>query len=501
MKNSILLLLLLCIGGFLNLYGQCTNEKGYNDFPFTQNGLTVSASGTGGYTIYAGSYTSCGITTKSNEVYIGQTASTFTNTFSTAVNDMVYNMTAAGEGEVVTITVSSGTPTVTYIAGDCPEAMIISGNVITMAPGTNNHGGRVKVHSTSNFTSVTFSHNGAASGCLMTMCFDAVFASVQPTVTTTAITAITGSSASSGGNVTADGGSSVTAYGVCWNTSETPISTGNHTSDGSGTGSFSSSIAGLATGTTYYARAYATNTNGTAYGSELSFTTSSSPAPANPTSASATAPTICNGYRTTLTANGAVGTVYWYTGSCGGTQVATGNPITVSPTTSTTYYARNYNNAQYSAGCASVDVTVNQPSFNPTFTVASLQASGTGIKWYTAGGTELVSTDAIITGTTYYASQTVNGVESTNRLAVTATLVSTPCAPTASSPQTPGAGAKVSALTKLTGENIRWYTDSSGGVYLDPATNLLSGTNTYYASQTVNCKESATRVAVTVTLP
>jgi len=81
--------------------------------------------------------------------------------------------------------------------------------------------------------------------------------------------------------------------------------------------------------------------------------------PPNLTGITATASTICSGSNTQLTASGVQGTVYWYTGSCGGTQVTTGNPITVSPTVSTTYYARNYENGQYSEGCASITITVN----------------------------------------------------------------------------------------------------------------------------------------------
>jgi hypothetical protein len=96
---------------------------------------------------------------------------------------------------------------------------------------------------------------------------------VGPTVTTTAVSAITTDSASSGGNVTDDGGASVTARGVCWATSANPTTADNTTSDGTGTGSFTSSITGLDPGTTYYVRAYATSSQGTAYGSEAKFDT------------------------------------------------------------------------------------------------------------------------------------------------------------------------------------------------------------------------------------
>jgi hypothetical protein len=97
-----------------------------------------------------------------------------------------------------------------------------------------------------------------------------------PTVTTTDISNILTTSANSGGNITDGGGSNISVRGVCWNTSGSPTISNSHTSDGSGTGSYSSSITGLTLGTTYYVRAYATNSSGTSYGSSISFTTQSS---------------------------------------------------------------------------------------------------------------------------------------------------------------------------------------------------------------------------------
>jgi hypothetical protein len=95
---------------------------------------------------------------------------------------------------------------------------------------------------------------------------------------TTAITSITTSSASSGGSVISDGGSAITAKGVCWSTSPAPtLGVGNFTSNGVGIGSYTSSITGLSQNTTYYVRSYATNSVGTAYGNELSFTTCGTP--------------------------------------------------------------------------------------------------------------------------------------------------------------------------------------------------------------------------------
>lgn len=94
-----------------------------------------------------------------------------------------------------------------------------------------------------------------------------------PTLTTTAISAITSTAASSGGNVTSNGGFSVTAKGVCWSTSTDPTIANDKTSDGTGTGVYTSSISGLNPATNYFVRAYATNSIGTGYGSNQSFWT------------------------------------------------------------------------------------------------------------------------------------------------------------------------------------------------------------------------------------
>jgi uncharacterized protein (TIGR02145 family) len=94
-----------------------------------------------------------------------------------------------------------------------------------------------------------------------------------PTVTTDTVSSITDTTAQSGGNVTSDGGAAVTARGVCWSTSPTPTIADSKTTDGSGTGSFTSSLTGLTANTDYYVRAYATNSAGTGYGAERYFTT------------------------------------------------------------------------------------------------------------------------------------------------------------------------------------------------------------------------------------
>lgn len=95
-----------------------------------------------------------------------------------------------------------------------------------------------------------------------------------PTLSTSAISAIQSTSASSGGNVTSENGSPVTARGVVWSTSINPtIALDTKISNGSGVGMFTSAIGNLTANTKYYVRAFATNSAGTAYGNEVSFTT------------------------------------------------------------------------------------------------------------------------------------------------------------------------------------------------------------------------------------
>jgi len=103
--------------------------------------------------------------------------------------------------------------------------------------------------------------------------FTTLTTAILPTVTTNTVTDITQTSATSGGNVTSDGGSPATARGVCWSTSSNPTTTDNHTTDGSGTGTFISYLTGLTPNTLYYVRAYGTNNVGTGYGNEVAFTT------------------------------------------------------------------------------------------------------------------------------------------------------------------------------------------------------------------------------------
>lgn len=92
---------------------------------------------------------------------------------------------------------------------------------------------------------------------------------------TSPVFSITHNSAISGGKITSDGGTIVTTKGVCWSKLPNPVRTDSHTTEETSIEEFVSSVDGLEENTTYYLRAYATNVGSTAYGNEISFTTSS----------------------------------------------------------------------------------------------------------------------------------------------------------------------------------------------------------------------------------
>lgn len=96
-------------------------------------------------------------------------------------------------------------------------------------------------------------------------------------LTTTEVISISNYTAKSGGKITSDAGSTIISRGVCWSETANPTIASNKTVDGGGIGSFTSLITGLNAETTYYVRAYATNSDGTAYGSTYQFKTLTSP--------------------------------------------------------------------------------------------------------------------------------------------------------------------------------------------------------------------------------
>ena len=174
-----------------------------------------------------------------------------------------------------------------------------------------------------------------------------------PTVTTNTVSSITTTTATCGGNVTATGGASVTARGVCWSTSQNPTVSDSHTTNGTGTGSFTSSMTGLTAGTTYYVRAYATNSVGTSYGAQRSFTTPTIPTVTTNTVSNIAATTASCGGNVTATGGADVTArgVCWSTSqnptvsgshTTNGTGTGSFTSSITGLTASTTYYVRAY---------------------------------------------------------------------------------------------------------------------------------------------------------------
>jgi uncharacterized protein (TIGR02145 family) len=166
-------------------------------------------------------------------------------------------------------------------------------------------------------------------------------ASTVPVLTTTAASAITQTTATSGGNVTSDGGAAITVRGVCWSTTTGPTTAlSTKTTDGTGTGIFISSITALTAGQVYYVKAYAANSAGTAYGNEISFT-STTTIPGAPTIGTATAgnaqATVT--FTVPISNGGSTITGYTVTSVPGGlTGTGTASPITVTGLTNGTAY-------------------------------------------------------------------------------------------------------------------------------------------------------------------
>jgi hypothetical protein len=294
-----------------------------------------------------------------------------------------------------------------------------------------------------------------------------------PTLTTIEISSITQISAKSGGNITYDGNATVTAHGVCWGTETNPDINANKTSDVGGDGIYTSDISGLNANTTYFVRAYATNTAGTAYGNEISFITS--PGIATVTTATATSISA-----TTATSGGNVtnegGTVVTARGVCWNTSTE--------PTIGN-------NKTTDGAGTGSFTSNLTDLSANTTYYARAYATNGVGtaygseISFTTQAGAPTVSTAAISNIATTSAS---GGGEVTNDggAAVTARGVcwSTSTNPTIADIKTAngtGAGVFTSSLSSLTGGTtyyVKAYATNSIGTGYGEEVTFKTTTNT-----------------------
>ena len=272
-----------------------------------------------------------------------------------------------------------------------------------------------------------------------------------PVLTTVAVTSITTTTAGSGGNITDDGNADVNARGVCWSTAQKPTITGSHTSDSNGKGSFTSALTGLLPGTTYNVRAYATNSEGTAYGNSLSFVTLGH-LPITSTN------DATNVQTTTATLNGTVNpnylstTVtfeYGLTTSYGTSVTATQSPVT---------------------GSSSLSVSSNLTGLNPGtiyhFRVKTVNSLGTVLgddkSFTTLGQAPSATTSAA--SNLQATSATLNGTVNANLLSTTVTFeygLTTSYGSSATATQSPVTGStstSVSAnLTGLTPGSVTYH--------------------------------------------
>ncbi|EJL60540.1 hypothetical protein PMI10_03759, partial [Flavobacterium sp. CF136] len=208
---------------------------------------------------------------------------------------------------------------------------------------------------------------------------------VAPTVTTTAATGVGAVKATLGGNVTADGGASVTERGIVWATTANPTTANTKVTNGTGTGSFSAVISSLPAATLVHFRAYAINSSGTSYGSDLTFTTN-----AALSATTSQSNVFCNGGSNgtaTVTASGGV-TSYSYSWAPSGGTSATATGLTSGSYTVTitdsesTQITRNFTITQPTAISTATGSQTNVSCNGGTNGSASVSPSG-GTPGYT----------------------------------------------------------------------------------------------------------------------
>jgi hypothetical protein len=227
--------------------------------------------------------------------------------------------------------------------------------------------------------------------------------------------------------------------------------------------------------------------------------------PFSPQNAAASPEAISIGESSTLSASVAGSTMHWYTGSCGGTEIGTGDTLAVSPTQTTTYYARAHNGTCYSYACDAVTVTVEctppaptDAAANPTTvyigdsSTLSASAPGSTIHWYTGGcGVTQIGTGGLLqvtpaATTTYYA-RAFNGTCFSDTCdEVTVTVDCTPDAPAnaAADPDVIFIGDSSTLSASVPGSTIYWYTGGCGSNDIGTGDSLLvtpAATTTYYA--------------------
>ncbi len=367
-----------------------TNGSGTGSFTSSITGLSSSTT----YYVRAYATNSAGTAYGTQRTFTTEAGSGTPPTVTTNTVSNVSTTTATCGGNVT----SSGSASVTArgVCWSTSQNPTVSGSHTTNGSGTGSFTSSITgltANTTYYVRAYATNSAGTAYGAQKTF---TTTAGAQPTVTTNSVSGVTSTTATCGGNVTSAGGTSVTARGVCWSTSQNPTVSGSHTTNGSGTGSFTSSITGLTANTTYYVRAYATNSAGTAYGAQKTFTTTAGAQPTvttNSVSGVTSTTATCGGNvtsagGTSVTARG----VCWstsqnptvsgsHTTNGSGTGSFTSSISGLNP--STTYYVRAYatNSAGTAYGTQKTFTTAAGAPCSPTVSVSGTSYTTQVVSW------------------------------------------------------------------------------------------------------------------------
>jgi M6 family metalloprotease-like protein len=351
---------------------------------------------------------------------------------------------------------------------------------------------------------------------------------VVPALTTTSITSISHSTAVSGGYITADGGGSVIARGTCWATSANPTIVYSKTLNGTGTGSYVSNLTGLLPDITYHVRAYATNSAGTGYGNDVTFTTN----PAAPFVGTIIQPT-CTESTGGVTLSGLPSSGTWTLTRTPGAVTTTGSGITITITgLSAGTYIYNVTNSSGSISSASTDIVINTQQIIPaqpgsiTGSTAVCQgvaqtysiASVTGATTYTwtlpqgwtgsSATTSVSATPGAAGGAISVTANNACGSGTAGNLNVTVNISSTAPIAASANPASICSGSSstltVSGGSLGTGASWQWYSGSCGGLFMGTGNSISVSpefTTSYYVRAeggTCNITTACSIVTLTV---
>ena len=460
----------------------------------TGNSITVSPGSTTTYFVrYSGT---CNTTSCAS-------ATVTVNTASTAPTSITGTTTICA-GNSTTLTLSGGSAgtgaTAQWFSGSCGSTVIGTGNSITVSPGST--------------TTYFVRYSGT---CNTTSCASAT---VTVNTASTAPTSITGTTTICAGNsttLTLSGGSAGTGATAQWfsgSCGSTVIGTGNSITVSPGST------------TTYFVR-YAGSCNTTSCASATVTVNTASTAPTSITGTTS----ICAGNSTTLTLSGGSAgtgaTAQWFSGSCGGTAVGTGNSITVSPGSTTTYFVR-YSGTCNTTSCVSATVTVNTASTAPTSitgttticagnsTTLTLSggSAGTGAtaQWFSGScGSTVIGTGNSITvspgSTTTYFVRYSGTCNTTSCVSATVTVNTASTAPTSITGTTTICAGNSTTLTLSggsagTGATAQWFSGSCGSTVIGTGNSITvspGSTTTYFVRYAGSCN-TTTCASATVTV-